>query len=178
MKEQKNALRKRMRILKKEVPIEEKKHRSQVIWGKVEQLSAFRDSKVVMAYWSMNDEVYTHDFVKKWAQDKTIVLPAVNKDVLELRIFEGMHSVEEGERYGILEPSGSSLAAPKLVDFIIVPGVAFDRQNNRLGRGKAYYDKLLRDIAAYRVGVCFDFQYVDSVPTDEHDVAVDHVVTD
>lgn len=178
MKEEKNALRKKVRLLKKEVPFEEKKRRSQIIWSKVEKLPAFRQSEMVMAYWSMKDEVYTHDFVKRWAEHKSVVLPVVKGNVLELRVFEGMHSMIEGERYGILEPSGALVESPALPDFIIVPGVAFDRQNNRLGRGKAYYDKLLKEVQAFKAGVCFGFQLFDHIPADRHDVAMDGVFTD
>ena len=178
MKDEKQALRKKMSRLKKEVPTGEKIRRSKSILEKVEKLEAFQQSHVVMAYWSMSDEVHTHDFIKMWSQSKAIVLPVVKGDQLELRFFEGENSLIPGERYGIMEPAGTLLQDVYQIDMIIVPGVAFDKQNNRLGRGKAYYDKLLKKSRAYKAGICFDFQIVAQVPVDENDVPVNVVVTE
>ncbi len=63
------------------------------------------------------------------------------------------------------------------IDLIIVPGIAFDKSLNRLGRGKAYYDKLLKDSKAIKIGVCFDFQLLESVPVDKYDVKMDLIIT-
>lgn len=62
------------------------------------------------------------------------------------------------------------------IDVILVPGVAFDAYGNRLGRGKGYYDKILKQTNAYKIGVCFDFQFIENVPTEVHDVKMDKVV--
>ena len=62
---------------------------------------------------------------------------------------------------------------------LIVPGVAFDRKGNRLGRGKGYYDRLLSRMAhtdVYKLGICFPYQLVESVPTDAHDIAMDEIL--
>ncbi|MFW5975023.1 MAG: 5-formyltetrahydrofolate cyclo-ligase [Bacteroidota bacterium] len=178
VQEEKEALRKQIRALKKQVSSHEKIRRSKSILDKVEKLEAFQLSHVVMVYWSMSDEVHTHDFIKKWTKFKSIVLPVVKGDKLELRFFEGEHSLIPGEHYGIMEPVGTLLQDIYQIDMIIVPGVAFDKQNNRLGRGKAYYDKLLKKNRAYKVGVCFDFQVVDQVPVDENDVPVNMVISE
>ncbi len=178
VKEEKQALRKHIRTLKKQVPYEEKVRRSKSILKQIESLEVFLNSQVVMAYWSMSDEVHMHDFVKKWADSKTIVLPVVKGDDLELRIFTGEDSLIQGERYGILEPTGKILEDANQVDFILVPGVAFDKFNNRLGRGKAYYDKLLKNTRAYKAGVCFGFQMVTQVPVDENDIPMDMIITE
>jgi len=84
----------------------------------------------------------------------------------------------KGESFGIPEPDGELYPFPELIDVIIVPGVAFDKQNNRLGRGKAFYDKLLKTVKSKKVGVCFDFQMIDQVPTGEFDIKMDCVVYD
>ena len=61
---------------------------------------------------------------------------------------------------------------------IIVPGVAFDLQHNRLGRGRGFYDRLLSSLSAPKVGICFDFQLIDSVPTESFDRLMDSVVSE
>ena len=64
------------------------------------------------------------------------------------------------------------------LDLIIVPGLGFDSECRRLGRGAGYYDRLLSESRAYKVGFCFDEQLLDEVCTEEHDVRMDCVVTE
>lgn len=174
----KKELRKQIKELKQRVSIEDKKKKSHIIFNRIEQLLEFKTSKTVMVYWSMDDEVQTHDFILKWRKDKIIILPVVKGDELELRIFKGIDNMAIGQSFGISEPIGEKYDKPEDIDLIIVPGIAFDKNNNRLGRGKAYYDKLLEKTKAHKIGVCFDFQLVDYVPTDEHDVKMDLVISD
>lgn len=177
IKQQKDEVRKQIRSLKKQYTLEEKKNKSQKIFEQIDEVVDFQKAETIMAYWSMDDEVYTHDFVLKWFKEKLIILPSVKGDELELRIFKGLDDMVEGAAFGIKEPRGLFKENLNKIDIIIVPGVAFDRQNNRLGRGKAYYDKLLSKTQALKVGVCFDFQLLDTIPADEHDVKMDMVIT-
>jgi len=176
--QKKKEIRVKIKELKKEVALEEKKRKSYIIFEKVEKMNAFKNAHVIMAYWSMNDEVFTHDFVQKWYKHKRIILPSVKGDELELRIFEGVENMRAGEAFGILEPEGIFDGELSEIDLIIVPGVAFDIENNRLGRGKAYYDKLLKNTSAVKIGVCFDFQLLDKIPVDEYDIKMDVVIDD
>ena len=174
----KNELRNKVRTLKLEYSLEQKKQKSHLVFEKIELDRDFRRSQIVLVYWSMLDEVFTHDFIQKWAQSKTILLPVVDGANLILREFEGLERMKEEGKYRILEPQGKDFVDLDLIDYAIIPGVAFDLFNSRLGRGKAYYDKLLGQLEAKKVGVCFDFQLFDLVPIGKYDVAVDVVVTD
>jgi len=178
MNEQKKEVRKIIQQRKKQYSLEEKKAKSKIIFQQVEQWTEFQKADTLMAYWSMDDEVYTHDFVLKWFQTKTIILPSVKGDELELRVFRGMDDMTEGAAFGIKEPKELYKKELDQIDLVIVPGVAFDRRNNRLGRGKAYYDKLLSKTNALKVGVCFDFQMLESVPVNQYDIKMDRVITD
>ena len=145
--------------------------------SKVEELDRFREAKVVLLYWSMEDEVQTHAFVEKWYKSKTILLPCVDGDDLRLRQYTGADCMREGEQFGIGEPTGEEYTDLESVDAIIVPGVAFDKEGHRMGRGRGFYDRLLKSTPnAYKIGVCFDFQMVESVPVEPHDVMMDRVV--
>ncbi|MFO7829252.1 MAG: 5-formyltetrahydrofolate cyclo-ligase [Bacteroidales bacterium] len=177
IKQQKSEVRKQIHSLKKQYTHDEKKIKSQKIFEQVEKIIDFQKAETVMAYWSMDDEVYTHDFVLKWFKEKTIILPSVKGDELELRVFNGLDSMIEGAAFGIKEPRQLFKENLNKIDVIIVPGVAFDKQNNRLGRGKAYYDKLLSKTSALKIGVCFDFQLLESVPADKYDIKMDRVIT-
>jgi 5-formyltetrahydrofolate cyclo-ligase len=176
--EQKKEIRKSIKALKKEVSLDEKKRRSIKILESLENNEVFKNAETLMLYWSMDDEVYTHDFVLKWWERKKIILPCVNGDLLELRVFKGLDNLVEGDGFAILEPSGELFTEIESIDLIIVPGVAFDKANNRMGRGKAYYDKLLITTTCKKIGICFDFQLLDSVPVNEYDVMMDRIITE
>ncbi len=173
---EKKAIRKQIRELKMRYSLEEKKQMSLSVWQQVEQSAVFQKSQIVLAYWSMDDEVYTHDFVCKWARQKTILLPCVRGDELEVRYFEGQEKLVAGEGYAIPEPVGQLFEDLSRIDLVLVPGVAFDRLQNRLGRGKGYYDKILSQTNTYKLGVCFDFQFLDQLPVEEHDIKMSQVI--
>ena len=136
--------------------------------------------KTIVAYYSLPDEVDTHGFID-WliAEGKTVYLPKVISDeYMVLCRYTGAESLCEGV-FGIMEPVGEELLADEAIDVVLVPGMAFDGEGNRLGRGKGYYDrflKLLTNPHPKLIGVCFDFQKVDMVPTEPTDVKVDVVV--
>lgn len=174
--DEKKALRIEIRQLKRACPLEERRRKSLSVWEAVERDEVFQQAETVLAYWSMDDEVYTHDFVNKWAGNKTLLLPCVKGDELELRYFDGEERLQPGEGYAIPEPVGELFTDWGKIDLILVPGVAFDKSGNRLGRGKGYYDKVLKQMGAYKLGVCFDFQLVERVPVEPHDVKMDRVV--
>lgn len=173
---EKKRIRKEIRSLKQNYSLEQKKELSWSILEKVEMVPEFQKAKTVMLYWSMMGEVHTHDFVCKWAKQKRVILPCVKGDTLDLKVFKGMDHLVDGENFGIPEPDGPVFMEEEEIDLIVVPGVAFDKENNRMGRGKAYYDRLLKSLSAYKLGICFDFQLLDKVPVDEHDIKMNQVV--
>ncbi|MFW5707213.1 MAG: 5-formyltetrahydrofolate cyclo-ligase [Bacteroidota bacterium] len=173
---QKNELRKIIRGLKNNADPQQKKTASEQIFQQVESLPVFRTAKTILLYWSLPDEVHTHDFVAKWYKQKKILLPIVKGDELELRHFTGLDCLQKGEAFGILEPYKGAPSSGNDIELGIIPGVAFDSKGNRLGRGKAYYDKLLRKKRFFSVGVCFHFQMVEKVPVESSDIPVDRVI--
>ena len=76
----------------------------------------------------------------------------------------------------ILEPTGELCDGAEHMDVAVIPGMAFDREGHRLGRGKGYYDRFLNRVQTYKIGVCFDFQMMDQLPHDPHDVMMDEII--
>ncbi len=171
----KKQTRKQIREQKKLFPQEEKTKQSSQIFSAIEQSDMFRKAKVILLYWSMDDEVDTHEFILKWYGNKTILLPCVSGDDLILRRFEGMQSMKEGEQFSILEPTGAVFDDYSAIELMIIPGMAFDREKNRLGRGRGFYDRLLSVNRCTKIGICFDFQLLDKVPVEDFDVKMDYV---
>lgn len=177
IKGQKKVLRKVIKVKKSAFKKENYLIESDNVFSQIEKSPAFKDAKTVLAYWSLPREVETHRFVDKWYKHKKIILPLVVGDALELRVYSGPDSMVVGPSFGILEPQKGAIFTETTIDFGIIPGMAFDLQGNRIGRGKGYYDKLLKEINVLKVGVCLSFQLVDRVPVDHYDVAMDLVIS-
>lgn len=149
---------------------------SDTVMDTLESTEEFRQARTVAAYWSFGSEVRTHESIARWSLTKTVLLPVIDGDTLLLKRYTSADEMSPCE-YGILEPAGEAFTKGD-IDMLIIPGLAFDRRGNRLGRGKGYYDKLLSETAAVKVGVCFDFQLFDEIPTEPHDESMDAVVTE
>ena len=108
---------------------------------------------------------------------RTFLLPVVISDTeMELRLYRNPNSFETSS-YGILEPIGEAFTDFSSIEFALIPGMAFDKERNRLGRGKGYYDRFLPLLTnAYKVGICFPFQFLPHIPTEETDIKVDECI--
>ena len=136
-------------------------------------------AKTILLYSALPDEVQTQWLMDELVcQGKTILLPKVINDTdMELRHYTNEKDLSHGA-YGIMEPSGEHFTEYAAIDVAIIPGMAFDREGHRLGRGKGYYDRFLSQLTSktYKIGVCFPWQQIDCVPTDSNDVAMDDVI--
>lgn len=172
---EKKELRAQIKALKKQHSKEQLLEQSEQILSKLEQHPDFIKSKKIMLYSALPDEVQTKAFLEKWHLKKQIILPTVVGDYIIPVEFAADTTFAVGD-FNILEPQNE----PYMGDFdlIIVPGVAFDRNGNRLGRGKGYYDRFLcHHLDVKRIGICFDFQLVDEVPSEPFDIRMDEVIT-
>lgn len=177
--ERKKELRRRIASLKKSrlCNPDTRQRLSAEVLAALEAHPAFRAAGTVLLYHSLNDEVDTHDFIRRWSGEKRILLPVVTGDELELRIYTRQQGLYTGA-YGIEEPAGDPFTDYAAIDLAVVPGVAFDADGNRLGRGKGYYDRLLPHIpSACKAGICFPFQLVEEVPAEAFDVRMDIIIT-
>lgn len=178
MHELKKQIRKQIVQKKAQYSLPELKQLSEVLLEKLEQYPDFQHAQYVLLYHSLNDEVQTHEFVEKWKINKQIILPVVTGDTLELRCYTGKQYLQTGA-YGIEEPTGKLFTEYDKINLAVIPGVSFDKEGHRLGRGKGYYDRLLPQLkAAYKIGICFSFQLSEQIPNEEHDVKMDCVFTD
>ena len=131
--ERKKKLRKHIATLKTHYNSVLRKSLSTQILAALEAHPVFRAASTVLLYYSLKDEVETHTFVQKWSKKKRILLPVVVDDDLELRIYTGPEDMATGS-YGIEEPTGELFTDYATIDFIAVPGVAFDRKPSGTGK--------------------------------------------
>lgn len=132
---------------------------------------------VFLLYYPLGKEVSTINLIKKlYTLGKHIYLPVVCGDVMEFREFESFECLKKG-KFGIYEPSGKLL--DEKPDIMCVPGVAFDKECNRIGYGGGFYDKYLSgDSSFIKSAFAFDFQIVDNIETECFDIPVDEIFTD
>ncbi|MBR6191717.1 MAG: 5-formyltetrahydrofolate cyclo-ligase [Prevotella sp.] len=182
----KKELRKLIRNLKAQHSEEDLMLASHRICDAVMSLPRMNDADSILLYWSLPDEVCTHGLVKRlYSEGRTVLLPRVKTDTeLSLHLYAGDGSMRQGA-FGIMEPTTPELSDSELSSIVtphtvaIIPGVAFDRQGHRLGRGRGYYDRMLKRpplTAAYKTGICFHFQLLPLLPTTPYDVIMDEVV--
>ena len=179
----KGSLRKYYLKLLKEQDKEECLRKSRLIAGQFWKLPAIHKARSILFYASMPGEVDTLAMIEKAIfSGKQVSLPIVEQIQRKLipTIISSMEDVHEST-YGIAEPhfDPDKAFALKDLDVVIVPGLAFDKQHHRLGRGKGYYDRFLSTLpkTVTTVGLAFDFQLTESLPTEAHDVRLGQIIT-
>ena len=175
--ETKKELRRAVALKKKKQLDSDLQTWSDLLLSKLEKHPLFQKAHTLLLYHSLPDEVRTHHFVERWSKEKTLILPVVKGDVLELRHYTGKQDLKKGS-FGIEEPTGALLEDYSQIELAIIPGVSFDGKGNRLGRGKGYYDRLLPQLRSYNIGICFGFQLSEEIPSEPLDRVMDEVWTE
>ena len=170
----KREMRKMIRARKALVTPEQRIAEARAAFAAIEQTEQFAHAKNILLYHSLPDELPTHETIARWSKLKSLFLPRVNGNDLDIVPFS--QDMSSDNTFGIMEPQGE-VVDPDIIDLIIVPAVALDLQGNRLGRGKGYYDRLLATTSAFTIGVAMETQLVEAVPTEVHDHPLNAVFT-
>ncbi|MGF6906694.1 5-formyltetrahydrofolate cyclo-ligase [Fusobacterium sp. PH5-44] len=139
-------------------------------------LKNFSNFNTIMSYVSFRNEVKTNkinDYLINTGA--TLVLPKISNDTLFPIETNNLDDFVIS-KFGIKEPIGKIF--DKKIDIIIVPGIVFDKNGNRIGFGKGYYDKFLQKHNGYKIAISFDLQVVDSIPSEIFDEKVDLIITE
>ncbi len=182
--EVKSDLRDRMRRVLADLGPESRHDASAAACLRLAALDAFRHASVVMLYMPLPTELdLTAAAIRCYRQGKTVCVPRVDwkgRDMVPVEISSFDDEVMEIDDHGLRTPRQGRPLVPRMIDMVIVPGLAFDTAGNRLGRGGGFYDRFLRRLrrSTATVGLAFDAQIVESVPTGDLDFGMDTVVTD
>lgn len=178
--EQKKAIRKTVRELKKSALREKLETDSLAIQEKVLAMEEVCRANTILLYYALPDEVDTRVLLRRLSNreegDKKVILPVVEGEYLILKEYVPA-DVKEGYRE-ILEPQGEECINPEEIEIAVIPGVAFDSKCNRMGRGKGFYDKLLPHLKCRTIGLGYSFQIVEEIPCEPFDRPLDGVVTE
>lgn len=172
----KETIRLRVKARKSLLTDAERRSAAERVFAMLEHTAPFMMAESVLMYHSLPDELSTREFIDRWAARKRFFLPRVNGVNLDILPYERTR-LHLGA-FNIEEPDGDETVDISRIDLVVVPGVAYDRHGNRIGRGKGYYDRLLHDTRATTVGVAYACQLCDDIEPDEHDVPVHYVITE
>lgn len=157
--------------------------KSEMIHQRLFDLPEFRSGQTILFYVSYDNEVSTHEMIKRSLLDgKRVVVPCCDKEQNTL-------SLSYLRRWDDLRPAAYSIPEPvqecrmpaqiEDLDLCIIPGVAFDEAGHRIGHGKGFYDRLLTySHQVLKVGLAFELQIVPSIPVEAHDVSLDLILTE
>lgn len=154
-----------------------KSAKDRAVFKNLNTLDEFKAAKSVLFYYSVNGEVDTIEPINNNLKSKLIYLPRlINETQFEAIAIKNLEGLKINNK-NIPEPIGKSSLDEK-IDLVIVPGVAFDKRGHRIGMGKGYYDRYLKNKTAKKIALAYEEQVLDSIPKDPYDVDVDIIVTD
>ncbi|MHB8482336.1 MAG: 5-formyltetrahydrofolate cyclo-ligase [Nitrospiria bacterium] len=180
----KDGIRKEILARRAELAPEEWKLKSRAIQARLLNREEYRRAKTVHFYIGFKNEVDTEEVILRSLEaGKQVIVPRMDDKTgrVELSELKDFKKELKENRYGIKEPYGPYIRPvnPRSVQLMVLPGVAFDPAGNRIGFGKGFYDKLLsQSRQAVLIGFAFDFQIVESIPSEDHDIKMHKVLTE
>ena len=173
----KKVLRREIREKKRAMTEEEIVDRSEKLGQLFVQSEAYRNAKTVYGYLPYNQEVRTVPMLEQALRDgKRVAVPKIYGDTMKFLYLDDLSKVEKNDM-GIPEPIADTPVAEDKTALVLMPGLAFTEQGDRMGYGGGFYDRFLAEEPDHpTLALCYDFQMVDSLPTEEFDIPVDTVL--
>ena len=181
----KKVIRKKMLEERAKISSNDILEKSSAIKDTLFSLSQYKESNFIFSFISFKDEVNTHEIIKdSIAIGKKVGVPISVPKTKELLVSEIIDFDKELELsyYDILAPKDEyiRIVSPKVVDLVLVPGVAFDKRGYRVGYGGGYYDRFFNKLekGVIKIGLCYEMQILPEVPTDIYDIPIDYIITE
>ena len=180
-REQKAALRLRIREALKRLPASGWRAASAQACARLQQERIWREARSVLLYVPLADELDIEPLLQEaLLEGKELALPHFKLEeqkYLARRVLDLTQDLRPG-RFGIPEPKDGCVEVPlKQLDLVVAPGVGFTLDGRRLGRGRGFYDRLLALVGGVKCGIGFDEQIVDEIPAESHDIRLDCILT-
>ena len=173
----KKELRRSIRERKRAMTEEEIVSRSEALGRLFAQSDAYKAAKTIYGYLPYNQEVRTVPMLEQALRDgKRVAVPKVYGDEMKFLYLDDLTKVEKGYA-GIPEPIADEPVADDDTALVLMPGLAFDPQGHRIGYGGGFYDKFLAAEPGHpTLALCYEFQILPKLDTEEHDIPVDTVL--
>ena len=170
----KQILRKKYKEIRKYIKNKEKQ--DDIIINKVINLKEYKESTLILIYLSLKDEVDTIKLIKYSLKiGKRVAVPKCEGDNIVFYYINNLEELEEGN-FGILEPKTNEVANDFYNSICIIPGVVFDKQNNRIGYGRGFYDRFLENYKGIKIGLTYKECICDKIDVSENDIKMDKVI--
>ena len=173
----------RKEILKKRnnLSTEEVEKKSDLIIQNLEKF--IKNAENIMIFMDMKNEVKITKLMKLYPEKSFFIPKITDSKNREMKINRYNENELVLHKFGYYESSSSDFYNENILDIVIVPAVVFDLEKNRIGFGGGYYDTFLKKIREENkkilfIGICYDFQIIEKVPAEEHDVVLDFVVSE
>lgn len=175
---EKTEIRKQMKSVLSKISFQDRQEMSRLIFENLFKTADFENADSIFVFNSMNSEPMTDDIIKYCLDNgKHIFVPKIsNAEMRTAEIFKD--TKYKLNHYGIAEPLGENFKNYFDIDINIIPLVAFDSKCNRLGHGKGYYDKYLKNAEGLKIGLAFECQRIENVPIETHDIPLDYIITE
>lgn len=177
----KDEIRRRILEQRKHMSSEDVEEKSERIHGRLFNSPYYQSSRTIMTYVDFQNEVETRSIINKAiGEGKNIVVPLCGQNYSLLPVKIGsLGDLEKGNK-GILEPKKIDIVDVKKLDLVLMPGVTFDRNGNRLGYGLGYYDRFLAQLSPSTmiVALAYGFQVVQTLPYEDYDQKVNLIITE
>ena len=179
----KNELRRLLKALRKSLSLKQRAEYNEKIYQQVIKLPSYQTATWVYCYITTQSEVDCVPIIEKALCDgKRVAVPKVNQDDMEFYEINALDECILGT-FGILEPASNRLVTPVYNEktLILVPGLAYDHEKNRMGYGKGYYDRYFHKYGEdkfERIAIAYDLQVVKEIPCEPFDVKVDKIITE
>lgn len=168
----------RNKYLKIRKNINNKKEIDDIIFNKVISLKEYKESNLVLTYVSLKDEVDTFKLIEYSLKiGKKVAVPKCEGDIIKFYLISNLTDLKKG-KFNILEPITNNVVTDFKNSICIIAGVAFDKQNNRIGYGKGFYDKFLHNYDGTKVGLAYKECICEEIDIEKTDIKMDKIVCD
>ena len=173
----KTILRREIREKKRAMTPEEIALRSEKLMELFLKTDAYRNAKTIYGYLPYNQEVRTTPILEQALRDgKKVAVPKIYGDTMRFVYLDDLTRVETGYA-GIPEPVADEPVADDKTALVLMPGLAFTKEGHRMGYGGGFYDRFLAEEPHHpTLALCYGFQMMESLPTEEYDIPVDCVL--
>ena len=177
----KDEIRKQILEKRSNLSLEEVDKKSELI---IENLTPYlKNAQNIMIFTDMKNEVRITKLIELYPEKNFFISKIVNSKNREMKINKYNENELVLHKFGYYESSSDDFYDEKILDIVIVPALAFDSSKNRIGFGGGYYDTFLNKVREKNkntlfIGVCYDFQMIEEVPIEGHDVTLDFVINE
>ena len=177
----KDEIRKQILEKRSSLSLEEVNKKSELI---IENLTPYlKNAQNIMIFTDMKNEVRITKLIELYPEKNFFISKIVNSKNREMKINKYNENELVLHKFGYYESSSDDFYDEKILDIVIVPALAFDSSKNRIGFGGGYYDTFLNKVRGKNkntlfIGVCYDFQMIEEVPIEGHDVTLDFVINE